>query len=250
MNRFPPQWQRRRTTALMSVRIQEAAAASLNRTLYAILPAATSKAYVANVEASESMTPLLQASSALVESLIDDPFYEAITADFAGEIAARKHALTHYFKYSLMEAQRTGRCVVAPDPTLGAAAWLLPRSPETDAAESSAKAQYLSSVLGSRGVENYYQIVRYMTPLAARVVPLGAWYLSIIGVLPSAQGRGLGAALLAATLAEASQARVSCYLETFTPRNLKFYERLGFCAVARYLEPTTNREYVVMRRDV
>jgi GNAT superfamily N-acetyltransferase len=98
-------------------------------------------------------------------------------------------------------------------------------------------------------VENYHRIVRYMAPLAARVIPRGAWYLSIIGILPSAQGRGLGATLLTETLAEASHAHKPCYLETFTPRNLNFYERLGFLRVANDLEPTTNKEYVVMQRD-
>jgi ribosomal protein S18 acetylase RimI-like enzyme len=98
-------------------------------------------------------------------------------------------------------------------------------------------------------MENYYRIVRYMGPLADRVVPGDAWYLSIIGILPSAQGRGLGATLLAGTLAEASHANVTCYLETFTPRSLRFYERLGFRRVAGHLEPTTNEEYVVMRKD-
>src|ERR1700681_1875649 len=195
------------------------------------------------------MSPLAQASAALVESLIDDPFYWAITEGFGNDLAARKHALSRYFHYSLEEAGRTGRRVVAAEPRLGAAAWLLPRSPEVDAAESSAKAEHLTAALGSQGMENYYRMVGHMAPLAARVVPGDAWYLSIIGILPSAQGRGLGATLLEGTLAEASQANATCYLETFTPRNLRFYERLGFRRVAEHLEPTTSREYVVMRRD-
>lgn len=198
---------------------------------------------------SHELTPLLQASSALTESLFDDPFYQAISEDFASSLTARKQALTRYFHYSLQEAQRTGRCILAPDPTLGASAWLLPRSPEVGTAESSAKAAFLASELGPRGAEKYHRIVRYMAPLAAQVVPRGSWYLSIVGVLPSAQGQGLGAALLAGTLAKASHAGAPCYLETFTPRNLRFYERLGFRQVAIHLEPTTNQEYVVMRRD-
>ncbi len=46
-----------------------------------------------------------------------------------------------------------------------------------------------------------------------------------------------------------AHARAPCYSETFTPRNLKFYERPGFYGVADHLEPTTNKEYIVMRRD-
>src|ERR1700726_3463298 len=126
------------------------------------------------------MMPLAKASSALAESLVDDPFYSSITDDFADDVTARKGVLKRYFHYSLAEAERTGRCVLAPDPTLGAAAWLLPRSPEVDAAESSAKSGYFASILGPRGMENYHRMVRYMTALAAQVIPHSAWYLSIV----------------------------------------------------------------------
>jgi GNAT superfamily N-acetyltransferase len=192
---------------------------------------------------------LAQASSALTEALIEDPFYLAISDDFSADLKARERALNLYFQYSLEEAERTGRLVIAPDPAVGASAWLLPRSPEIDAAESSAKSAYLASVLGPTGFANYSRIVGFMAPLAANLVPAGAWYLSIVGVLPSAQGQGLGASLLASTLAEASQARVPCYLETFSPRNLRFYERFGFRRVASYREPTTHADYAVMLRN-
>ena len=191
----------------------------------------------------------MQASAALTEALLDDPFYEAIAEGLKHDLEARKGGLMSYFQYSLAEAERTGRCVFADDPGLGAAAWLLPRSADVDAAESAAKAAFLAESLGSRGAENYYRIVRFMVPLAARLVPEDAWYLSIIGILPSAQGRGLGEALLAGTLAEASRLGASCYLETFTPRNLKFYERMGFLRVGEQREPTTNEMYVIMLKD-
>lgn len=196
------------------------------------------------------MTPLVQACAALTESLIDDPFYWSITEDFEGDLVARKHALSRYFHYSLEEAGRTGRCVMAEDPRLGAAAWLLPRPADVDAVESRSKSEFLGSALGSRGKENYYRIVSFMAPLAARVIPQGAWYLSIVGIVPWAQGRGLGATLLAGTLPEAGRAHVACYLETFTPRTLNFYRRLGFRPVADHLEPTTCKEYVIMRKDI
>lgn len=93
------------------------------------------------------MTALTNASVALAESLFDDPFYWAITDSFGDDHAVRKAALQQYFYYSLEEAQRTGRCVFAPDPSLGAAAWLLPRAPEVAAAESVAKAEFLRVAL-------------------------------------------------------------------------------------------------------
>src|SRR5579871_2514495 len=189
---------------------------------------------------SGTMTALTQASIALAESLFEDPFYWAITESFGHDYAARKTALGHYFHYSLEEAQRTGRCAMAPDPSLGAAAWLLPRAPEVAAAEARAKAEFLDAVLGRRGKANYDRMVAFMAPLSANVVPPAAWYLSIIGVHPCAQGRGLGMTLLTGTLEEASRTHATSYLETFTPRNFGFYERLGFRRAAEHLEPTTN----------
>ena len=195
------------------------------------------------------MSSFTRSLPALVESLFDDPFYQAISIDFSDDLAARKQVLGAYFEYSLGEAERTGRCVVCTDPELGAAAWLLPRTPSVDAAESAAKTSYLSGLLGPRGNENYHRMVRFMAPFAEAVMPSDAWYLSIVGVLPTAQGKGVGARLLTPTLDEVQNAGVSCYLETFSSRNPAFYERLGFKHVASHLEPTTNAEYTIMRRD-
>src|ERR1700745_1464923 len=104
------------------------------------------------------MTPFQQASTALAESLFHDPFYQAITDGFGDDLAARKTALQQYFHYSLEEAERTGRCVLASDPRLGAAAWLLPRPREVEKVESAAKSEFLGTVLGPRGKENYHPI--------------------------------------------------------------------------------------------
>jgi GNAT superfamily N-acetyltransferase len=185
----------------------------------------------------------------LVESLFDDPFYQAISIDFSEDPGTRKHVLGAYFEYSLGEAERTGRCVIDSEPDLGAAAWLLPRTPGVEATEAMAKTTYLSRLLGPRGNENYHRMVRFMAPLAEAVVPADAWYLSIVGVLPAAQGKGVGARLLKPTLDEVQDAGVSCYLETFSPHNPAFYERMGFRQVAIHREPTTDAEYMIMRRD-
>jgi GNAT superfamily N-acetyltransferase len=187
---------------------------------------------------------------ALAQSLLPDPFYQAITIEHASTEADQLSVLEKYFEYSLGEAERTGRCVLAPNAADGAAAWLLPRTVQVGAAEDAAKASFMAELLGTQGSQNYHAIVDFMSPLAPRHVPSEAWYLSIVGVHPSAQGQGLGQQLLAPTLLEASAGKKVCYLETFTPRNLAFYERLGFVAVAEYAEPVTRSSYVIMRRDV
>jgi N-acetylglutamate synthase-like GNAT family acetyltransferase len=87
-----------------------------------------------------------------------------------------------------------------------------------------------------------------MRPRAAAAVAEPAWYLSIVGVTPWAQGQGIGKRLIEPTLADADDAGVDCYLETFDRRNPRFYQRLGFSAVGSYAEPVTGATYTIMVR--
>ncbi len=54
------------------------------------------------------------------------------------------------------------------------------------------------------------------------------WYLPQIGVDPSAQGRGIGAALMRHALARCDREQTSAYLEASKPDNIPFYEQHGF----------------------
>ncbi|MFF5252907.1 GNAT family N-acetyltransferase [Streptomyces leeuwenhoekii] len=58
------------------------------------------------------------------------------------------------------------------------------------------------------------------------------WFLSTVGVDPAAQGEGRGAAVLRPGLEAAEHAGFSAFLETSSPRNVRFYERLGFTVTA------------------
>jgi ribosomal protein S18 acetylase RimI-like enzyme len=53
-------------------------------------------------------------------------------------------------------------------------------------------------------------------------------YLPLIGVVPGAQGRGLGAALLAARNRDLDAASLPAYLEASTYRSSKLYEKHGY----------------------
>jgi GNAT superfamily N-acetyltransferase len=57
------------------------------------------------------------------------------------------------------------------------------------------------------------------------------WYLAAVGVAPSWQGRGFGAALLRPVLKRCDADGVPAYLEATTPRNRALYERNGFKVV-------------------
>ena len=58
------------------------------------------------------------------------------------------------------------------------------------------------------------------------------WYLNLLAVEPSAQGRGIGAALLREVLAIADSSGVPAYLEATSPSNRRLYERHGFVTTA------------------
>ncbi len=57
------------------------------------------------------------------------------------------------------------------------------------------------------------------------------WYVHVLGVHPSHQGKGLGGALMQPALARADAQRVPVYLETSNERNLTFYGHFGFDVV-------------------
>ena len=50
----------------------------------------------------------------------------------------------------------------------------------------------------------------------------------VVGVAKEAQGHGLGRALLQPMIDRADAACQPCYLETTQPKNVAFYEHLGF----------------------
>lgn len=187
--------------------------------------------------------------AALIDSLRYDPFYVKITEEFAHNEARRRQALARYFDYSMSEGARMGRLVVWPDPSVGAAVWLLPAETSAYDAEAKAKAAFLATALGATGADAHRRIIDFMRPRALAVVAESAWYLSIVGVAPSAQGQGIGRRLIEPTLAEADDAGVECYLETFDRQNSGFYQRLGFSAVGSHAEPVTGATYTIMRRN-
>ncbi|MFL5333043.1 MAG: GNAT family N-acetyltransferase, partial [Geminicoccaceae bacterium] len=151
--------------------------------------------------------------------------------------------------YAIEEAGLVGRVVTLDDPGLGAALWLLPQAPDRQAREHETKQAFLRGLLGARGYANYAGMVRFMHARSVPLIAADAWYLSILGVAPAAQGQGLGRRLLEPTLAEAAAVGVSCWMETFTRRGARFYERSGFTLVAWHDEPTTGWPYAILRRE-
>jgi len=188
------------------------------------------------------------ACESAVAALEDDPFCRSICVGYR-ETSRRRAALAEYFNYSIQEGSTIGRCVHLADPRLGVAVWLLPQSVEVKVRSRTNKRAFLESALTAEGCRNYYQVVEFMSAKSKSLVDHCSWYLSIIAVDPAVQGRGLGRKLLESTIAEADRCSATCYLETFTPRSISFYNRLGFEIRGRFAEPTTSAEYVLTERE-
>jgi len=61
--------------------------------------------------------------------------------------------------------------------------------------------------------------------------------LGVVGVRPMAQGKGVGSEHLTRRLKMLDEASVPVYLTSSNPRNVHFYERLGFKVVDRIQLP-------------
>jgi GNAT superfamily N-acetyltransferase len=195
------------------------------------------------------MVPSLHpASASAVAALELDPFYRGISEPFARDDVRRRAALADYFDYSIRQGTRMGRVVQLDEARIGVAVWLLPQNAAVLERERSHKHAFLRQVLGEQGCSNYERMVEYMGARSRALVGADAWYLSIVAVAPEQQGRGLGVRLLTPTLAEADAAAAPCYLETFSSRSMKFYERLGFVARETFAEPTAQARYTLMVR--
>lgn len=107
---------------------------------------------------------------------------------------------------------------------VGVAAWRLPSGPPPPESLPS-PAAVLALLVGSERAAEILAALSRTAPLAPAEP---AAYLNYIAVAPEHQGRGIGAALLDAGVAQARRDGLGTYLATSDPRNLPFYERAGF----------------------
>lgn len=188
------------------------------------------------------------ASQSAVAALESDPFYRSICVPYSDDPVKSRAVLQRYFDYSIQEGRELGRTIHLSNAAQGVAVWLLPQSEEIESQASRRKHAFLQEILAPEGCKNYHSMVEFMSSKSANLIADDHWYLSIIAINPAVQGQGLGHKLLEPTLAEADRAHATCYLETFSRRNVKFYQALGFAVAARFSEPTTAADYALMMR--
>jgi GNAT superfamily N-acetyltransferase len=76
------------------------------------------------------------------------------------------------------------------------------------------------------------------------------YYLQVIGVDGDAQGQGRGRGLMEPVLRLCDARHLPAYLETGNPRNLAFYEKMGFARTGSYRLPGGPELWQLLRQPV
>jgi ribosomal protein S18 acetylase RimI-like enzyme len=110
---------------------------------------------------------------------------------------------------------------LATDGYTGVALWLPPGVEADGTALSDVMEDTVSPAQGEAGAKIFEQMAKYH-PREPH------WYLPLIGVDPTHQGKGHGDALITHALVHCDRDRVPAYLESSNPRNIPLYRRHGF----------------------
>ena len=168
----------------------------------------------------------------LALSFQDDPG----TVHIEPDAARRAAVLPAFFRtFVLASLDEGGDLVVAGDPVQGIASWFGPErhAPSPDAMGANG----FGEVLEQWGPEATGRLIAMVTELDAqhdRLTDGGHLRLEFFGVEPGVQGTGIGTALIEHGHRRADAAGLPCYLDTFTQKNVRYYERRGYRAVAEF----------------
>lgn len=187
------------------------------------------------------------AASALAASHGDYPAFRAVFPD----PRRRRRALPAFFAATVRDGARHGTVLAVRDgaEVAAVAVWLPPGAfPWSTARKLRATPHLLRVALADP--RHTATFARYGANAEAAHPATPHWYLVVLGVRPTAQGRRLGSALVRAGLELADRDGAACRLETSDPANTAFYERFGFAVVDPALRLVPGGPaHVAMRRD-
>lgn len=187
-------------------------------------------------------------SEVLYKALIQDEFYISLAQSVDGSDEEKRAAILKYMDYSIIEGEQFGKCVI-PTGQYGASIWSLPISSNQAISKKKNKKAFLLNHMGQGAWDFYQSVVGFMDTQSDDLIPINAWYLSIVGLHPDFQSQGLGKTLISSILEKADKQGFTTYLETFTPRNMKFYKKLGYKPIGSFYEPTVQQNYWMMARQ-
>ena len=184
-------------------------------------PTTTPGVHVAPLDAAQ----LAAAAGALTRAFVADPAFTSLWPD----PARRARALERLMAVPVAHALRHGDvdALVVDGAIAGVAAWVPPgRYPLGTREQLRAVPRMLG--VAAAAPRAFPRLGRFGASIDAAFPADRPWYLAVVGVVPEAQGRGLGTRLLRPGLDRCDDAAGDCYLETDTAAAARLYGRLGF----------------------
>lgn len=192
-------------------------------------------------EASTADRPSL--ARTLADAFFDDP-----VSIWAGPSERLRPRMLRRFFGAMLGAKLPGGFVHTDDARTGAALWAPP-------------GEWRTTTMQDLRIATAFAHPRHWSraPLVARGL-LGVerlhppepphFYLSVLGVAPSAQGQGLGSRLMQPVLEICDTDRVAAYLESSKESNIAFYARHGFRVTREIKLPRGPTVYPMWREPL
>jgi GNAT superfamily N-acetyltransferase len=159
----------------------------------------------------------------LVDAFTGDPFFRTLWPDDRGYRTAARE----WFTADVRQLADHGAFWLTGDGT-GVTCWVAPEADVAAPGEFDELQAIVDRTAGGRGAG-----AMAVLEAADDTAPdRPCWMCIYVAVRPGHQGRGLGGRLVAPRLAEADLASRPVHLASTNPRNLTFYERLGFRTLA------------------
>ncbi len=177
----------------------------------------------------------------LAEAFADDPVMRWLVRNDDRDLGRLRVAMATMSR----DAFRRDETYVAGD-FLGAAVWTPPGA--TVHSRMSGLRRWLMFVRAS-GMRLCCQKHAAFAALDAKAPPEPYYYLSFVGVHPSAQGRGVGSALLRAVIDRCDAEGHAAYLESSHERNVPLYKRWGFHVTEEFSLPGGGPPLWLMWRE-
>jgi len=158
-------------------------------------------------------------AGALSRAFHDDPVMEWLFPD-----PGRRPRWTKTFFEVRMRQLIRQEEIWATGDSSGAALWAQPDRWKLSSGETASMLVKIARGVGRRT----FRGLRGLSLIEERHPNEPHWYLAVLGVDPTAQGGGLGSALLEPVLRACDEDGVAAYLESSKERNIAFYGRHGF----------------------
>jgi GNAT superfamily N-acetyltransferase len=193
------------------------------------------------------ITLITEAQMPLAGEMLEQAFFnDPLNIYTAPDPALRTRLFSWYFTQAVCAETSTHTVYTTPGQPEGVAVWMNPNRSEQVAQSD---VDEIRRVFGPEAYERFVGAFSYFRHVHHEVIESPHWYLELLGVAPQRQGQGIGKALLLPVLQRADAEGLACYLETFTERNIPFYEANGFQVAQAGVEPQSQIPLWAMKRE-